>query len=70
MCQQPSVPLMNHNIVFYGAGSMAEAIVRGMISRNIVKSDNVIMLNRSSSERLAELKSRYGVIGTNDPEQK
>lgn len=57
MCQQPSVPLMNHNIVFYGAGSMAEAIVRGMISRNIVKPDNVIMLNRSSSERLAELKA-------------
>lgn len=28
-----------------------------MISRNIVKSDNVIMLNRSSSERLAELKA-------------
>lgn len=70
MCQQPSIPLMNHNIVFYGAGSMAEAIVRGMISRSIVKSDNVIMLNRSSSERLAELRSRYGVIGTNDPEQK
>ncbi|MDH6369565.1 pyrroline-5-carboxylate reductase [Paenibacillus sp. VTT E-133280] len=70
MCQQPSIPLMNHNIVFYGAGSMAEAIVRGMISRSIVKSDHVIMLNRSSSERLAELRSRYGVMGTNDPEQK
>ena len=70
MCQQPSIPLLNHNIVFYGAGSMAEAIVRGMISRSIIKSDNIIMLNRSSSERLAELRSRYGVLGTNDPEQK
>ncbi|ULO09367.1 pyrroline-5-carboxylate reductase [Paenibacillus sp. 19GGS1-52] len=70
MCQQPSVPLINHNIVFYGAGSMAEAIVRGMISRSVVSSDKIIMLNRSGSERLAELRSRYGVIGSNDSEQK
>lgn len=70
MCQQPSIPLINHNIVFYGAGSMAEAIVRGMISRSVVSSDNIIMLNRSGSERLAELRSRYGVIGSNDSGQK
>lgn len=49
---------------------MAEAIVRGMIARNVVESGNIVMLNRSSSERLAELRSRYGVIGSNDPEQK
>ena len=70
MCQQPAIPLINHNIVFYGAGSMAEAIVRGMIARNVVESGNVVMLNRSSNERLAELRSRYGVQGSNDSEQK
>lgn len=70
MCQQPAIPLLNHQIVFYGAGSMAEAIVRGMIARNVVESGNVVMLNRSSSERLSELRSRYGVLGSNDPEQK
>ncbi|MEC0170032.1 pyrroline-5-carboxylate reductase [Paenibacillus graminis] len=70
MCQQPAVPLINHKIVFYGAGSMAEAIVRGMIARNVVDSGNIVMLNRSSSERLSELRSRYGVLGSNDPEQK
>lgn len=70
MCQQPAIPLINHNIVFYGAGSMAEAIVRGMIARNVVDSGNIVMLNRSSNERLAELRSRYGVLGSNDPEQK
>lgn len=70
MCQQPSIPLINHNIVFYGAGSMAEAIVRGMITRNVVESGKIIMLNRSSNERLAELRSRYGVLGYNAPEQK
>ncbi|WP_379162479.1 pyrroline-5-carboxylate reductase [Paenibacillus sp. sgz5001063] len=70
MCQQPAIPLINHNIVFYGAGSMAEAIVRGMIARNVVDSGNIVMLNRSSSERLSELRSRYGVLGSNDTEQK
>lgn len=70
MCQQPSIPLINDTIVFYGAGSMAEAIVRGMIARSVIASDNIIMLNRSSSERLAELRSRYGIRGSNDPEQK
>ncbi|OKP86821.1 pyrroline-5-carboxylate reductase [Paenibacillus helianthi] len=70
MCQQPAIPLINHNIVFYGAGSMAEAIVRGMITRNVVDSGNIVMLNRSSSERLSELRSRYGVLGSNEPEQK
>ncbi|OMF96391.1 pyrroline-5-carboxylate reductase [Paenibacillus sp. FSL R7-0337] len=70
MCQQPAIPLINHNIVFYGAGSMAEAIVRGLIARNVVESGRIIMLNRSSSERLAELRSRYGVLGYNAPESK
>ncbi|MBW4085347.1 pyrroline-5-carboxylate reductase [Paenibacillus sp. S150] len=70
MCQQPAIPLINHKIVFYGAGSMAEAIVRGMIARSVVDSGNIVMLNRSSSERLGELRSRYGVLGSNDPEQK
>ncbi|AIQ13462.1 pyrroline-5-carboxylate reductase [Paenibacillus durus] len=70
MCQQTAKPLINHKVVFHGAGSMAEAIVRGLIARSVIYADNVVMLNRSSSERLAELRSRYGVNGTNDPEHK
>ncbi|MDQ0192934.1 pyrroline-5-carboxylate reductase [Paenibacillus wynnii] len=70
MCQQPSIPLISEKIVFYGAGSMAEAIVRGMIARSVVASDHVVVLNRSSNERLAELRARYGVLASNDPEQK
>lgn len=70
MCQQPSIPLINDKIVFYGAGSMAEAIARGMISRSVVASENIIMLNRSSNERLAELRARYGVLASNDPGQR
>ncbi|WP_310550088.1 pyrroline-5-carboxylate reductase [Paenibacillus glufosinatiresistens] len=70
MCQQPAKPLIKERIVFYGAGSMAEAIVRGLVARSVVASDQVVMLNRSGSDRLAELRSRYGVRATNDPVQK
>lgn len=70
MCQQTAKPLINEQIVFHGAGSMAEAIVRGLIARSVVHADNIVMLNRSSSERLAELRSRYGVTGSNDAQQK
>lgn len=70
MCQQPATPLIKQQIVFYGAGAMAEAIVRGLVSRSVVLPGQIVMLNRSSNERLAELRARYGVSGSNDPEQR
>lgn len=70
MCQQPSKPFIQEKIAFYGAGSMAEAIVRGLIARSVVAPEQIMMLNRSGSDRLAELRSRYGVLASNDPEQK
>ncbi|AIQ64590.1 pyrroline-5-carboxylate reductase [Paenibacillus stellifer] len=70
MCQQTAKPLIQDQIVFHGAGSMSEAIVRGLIARSVVHADHIVMLNRSNSERLAELRSRYGVTGSNDPAQK
>lgn len=70
MCQQPATPLIKQQIVFYGAGAMAEAIVRGLVSRSVVLPNQIVMLNRSSGERLAELRARYGVSGSNDPKQR
>lgn len=59
---------MNHNnglsgihICFYGAGSMAEAIARGIVERKLVQPEQVSMLNRGNAERLIELHERYGV---------
>ncbi|WP_442951116.1 pyrroline-5-carboxylate reductase [Paenibacillus sp. 481] len=46
---------------FYGAGSMAEAFVRGMLERGLTSADRIGMLNRSNQERLSELHNRYGV---------
>ncbi|MFD0586961.1 pyrroline-5-carboxylate reductase [Paenibacillus sp. GCM10027627] len=48
-------------ICFYGAGSMAEAIARGLISEKLVEPGKISMLNRSNKDRLAELHERYGV---------
>ncbi|MDQ6418180.1 pyrroline-5-carboxylate reductase [Paenibacillus sp. LHD-117] len=49
------------SICFYGAGSMAEAIARGLIHQQLVTPDRISMLNRSNAERLEELNDKYGI---------
>ncbi|WP_206098941.1 pyrroline-5-carboxylate reductase [Paenibacillus nanensis] len=48
-------------ICFYGAGSMAEAIARGLIHEKLIAPGKISMLNRSNADRLHELHERYGV---------
>lgn len=48
-------------LCFYGAGSMAEAIVRGLINEKLVEPKRISMLNRQNAERLTELNERYGI---------
>lgn len=48
-------------ILFHGAGSMAEAIVRGMLAGGLTRPERIVMSNRSNAERLAELAERYRV---------
>jgi len=57
---------MNRNdtglrLCFYGAGSMAEAIVRGLLAAGLSKPADITMINRANASRLAELRERYGV---------
>lgn len=68
MSQQQHV--FQKSITFYGAGSMAEAIVRGLIARSVVRPSDIIMLNRSNSARLEELQNRYQVNTSNDQDAK
>ncbi|UNK20585.1 pyrroline-5-carboxylate reductase [Paenibacillus sp. N3/727] len=71
MCQSPqNRPLIEKAITFYGAGSMAEAIVRGLASRSVMRPEDITMLNRSNSLRLQELQDRYGVKVSNDAQEK
>lgn len=48
-------------LCFYGAGSMAEAIVRGLINEQLLEPNRISMLNRQNAERLTELHNQYGV---------
>ncbi|MBM7619103.1 pyrroline-5-carboxylate reductase [Bacillus tianshenii] len=50
-------------IGFIGAGSMAEAMVSGIVASKIVPAENVIVSNRSNVNRLNELQNKYGVRG-------
>ena len=40
---------------FIGAGSMAEALVAGLLNGGVFKPEQIIVANRSNSERLQEL---------------
>jgi len=62
--------LRDAKIVFIGAGSMAEAMVRGLIRQNIALPEHIAVLNRSDRNRLIELKQRYRIaIPANEAER-
>jgi pyrroline-5-carboxylate reductase len=48
-------------ICFFGAGAMAEAIVRGLVEKQIAQPENIYMVNRQDVSRLQMLEKRYGV---------
>jgi len=54
--------LANSNITFYGAGSMAEAILRGLVEAKLTEPSRLTVLNRQNAERLRELSQAYSVI--------
>ncbi|WP_276351529.1 pyrroline-5-carboxylate reductase [Cohnella caldifontis] len=62
MSATASSPLGNARICFYGAGSMAEAIFRGLIEAKLADPTQITVTNRQNALRLAELQQRYGVI--------
>jgi len=58
---EDSSSVAKQHICFYGSGSMAEAIVRGILNQELVPSKQIAMLNRSNKERQQELHMQYGV---------
>lgn len=52
---------VNKKIGFYGAGSMAEAIIAGMVANKIVPAGQILATNHSNKDRLLELKHTYGI---------
>lgn len=58
---QDTYVLGKTNFCFYGAGSMAEAIIRGMLEARLVEPRRIAVMNRQNADRLKELRQRYGV---------
>lgn len=48
-------------IVFVGAGSMAEAIISGMVKETVAPPKNITVMNKADDERLLQLQKKYGV---------
>lgn len=57
---------MIEKISFIGAGSMAEAIVEGIVTEHVIESNRVYVSNKRNKVRLRELERKYNVIGTTD----
>lgn len=53
--------MMNKTIAFLGAGSMAEAMISGMVESGNIAKEQVIVTNRSNQQRLNEIHHKYGV---------
>ncbi|MGD6774781.1 pyrroline-5-carboxylate reductase [Sutcliffiella horikoshii] len=48
-------------ITFIGAGSMAEAIIAGLLKQEICTKENIRVTNKQDQHRLESLKNKYGV---------
>ncbi len=51
-------------VAFIGAGSIAEALIAGLIDSGYIESDQIAITNREDLERLDSLHTKYGVLAT------
>ena len=57
---------MDKKIAFLGAGSMAEALISGLVARIGSRPANIWVNNRSNDSQLERLQKEYGVIPSRD----
>jgi pyrroline-5-carboxylate reductase len=53
--------MQEKQIFFAGAGSMSEAMIKGIIAAHVVPGKQIMVSNRKNEARLLELSERYGV---------
>lgn len=53
--------LKDKTICFLGAGSMAEAMISGLVGKKLLPAEQVYAVNRGNRARIEELVSRYGI---------
>lgn len=57
---------MINKVSFIGAGSMAEAIIAGLVNKKFVKSEQIYVSNKENEKRLLEITEKYGVVGNSN----
>ncbi len=56
-------------VSFIGAGSMAEAIIAGMINTGYLKNKQIFVANKENDARLEELTNKYGIVCSKDKQE-
>ncbi|HLS22710.1 MAG TPA: pyrroline-5-carboxylate reductase [Pseudogracilibacillus sp.] len=56
-------------ISFIGAGSMAEAVIAGIVHKKVFKQEDVYVINKENKERLQFMQDTYGVNGSTNREE-
>lgn len=51
----------NKTIAFLGAGSMAEAMISGILKEGKISADRLYVTNKENEQRLQQIKNKYGV---------
>ncbi|WP_255454170.1 pyrroline-5-carboxylate reductase [Pontibacillus sp. HMF3514] len=59
--EQERAYIVNQTIAFLGAGSMAEAMISGIVQSGKLSPKKIIVSNKSNHNRLQELKVKYGI---------
>src|SRR5699024_12393941 len=57
---------MFKKVAFIGAGSMAEAIISGMIQTSFLQKEQIFVTNKNNQERLDRLSERYKIQCSQD----
>ncbi|WP_217588404.1 pyrroline-5-carboxylate reductase [Lentibacillus saliphilus] len=57
---------MAEKIVFIGAGSMAEAMIAGLVDAQVLNCQNIYVTNKENKQRLKALNEAYGVTCLSD----
>ena len=55
-----------HRLFFLGAGSIGEAMIKGITSAGLLPAEQITISNRNNAQRLQELQSRYAVQSSQD----
>jgi pyrroline-5-carboxylate reductase len=56
-------------LAIIGAGSMAEALISGILEKNLINKNKLWVTNHSNETRLANLREKYGIQTTYDLEE-